>query len=276
MIEQRLRIGIITPTYERSELLQRLHLSLVDDRCTFDWRHYVVNDGSRSDYSAVVEHCIETSGRFQYAEIPNSGPLIARNTAIDEAIADGCTHLVFIDDDDAALNGAINSLGERVQQNPRTSWVLFPSRKNPPDPQPWPTAPTKMSWFDDIVLARRLGSDNVIMMSAGAIGRSRFTARGRNQREWLFLLDVAMRHDDVLVCPEAIIKKEYHADGLTAEAGNRTANVDQVLNGLERAIRYWMMRPAYPKLFLRALALIGLAPFRLIRAKLRAQIVKKV
>jgi len=267
MIEQRLRIGIITPTYERPELLQRLHLSLVGDRCTFDWRHYVVNDGSRSDYSAVVEHCIETSGRFQYAEIPNSGPLIARNTAIELAIADKCTHIVFIDDDDVALPGGIQAMVDRVSQHSQSVWFLFKSKKERPDPQPWPAEPTKMNWIDDIVLAKRLGSDNVVLIRTDALGQTRFSTRGRNQREWTFLLEMARKSDNILVCPETVKQVCYQADGLTALAGIGSPSLDQIWNGLERALRYWWTRPTDPTLIFKALLQVLLAPYRLIRTK---------
>ena len=124
-----MKIGIITPTYNRPELLLRLHKTLLVTGSGVDWLHCVVNDGSAANYEAVRGVCERLSGRLIYKRITNSGPLAARNHAIDLALEAGCSHLCFIDDDDYAVNEGLGAIGRKINEFPDNLWFVFKSDK---------------------------------------------------------------------------------------------------------------------------------------------------
>ena len=265
--EGRIRLGIVTPTYERPELLWRLHRSLAEGAGNdggVDWLHCVVDDGSAADYADALARCNALTGRLRADRIPNAGALAARNRAIDLAMAAGCTHLAFMDDDDTVVPGGLARVAARIREHPDARWLLFPSVWPDGRTVPWPERPTTVSWFADVVLGRRFGSDNLIVVATGLVGATRFSRRGRNQREWQFLLRLSGKDDRVLVCPDPVQEKRYLPDGLSASAGQGASSPAQIANNVERAVRYWARRPLSPRLFAGACRQVAAAPLRLL------------
>lgn len=245
-----MKLAVITPTYNRPELLQRLHMSLAQTGAGYDWWHYVVDDGSHESYAEAIEACKRETARLTYRRIANSGALVARNHAIEMAMADGRTHLCFIDDDDIASDNGISGIMDVIACEQAENWFVFASRKNGKLPVGWPSKPTRVRWFEDIVLDRALGSDNLIVVASKIVGSTRFSTKGRNQREWTFFLDLSETVNEVLVHPALAITKEYRADGLTAQARRKTLSRIQLSNNIERAWRYWRRAPLRTDLFL--------------------------
>tara|TARA_R110000751_G_scaffold172928_3_gene279381 strand:+ start:94095 stop:94907 length:813 start_codon:yes stop_codon:yes gene_type:complete len=259
-----LKIGFITATYNRPELFERLHRSLAIQGDNAMWCHYVVDDGSRADYSDVFDSLQKLSGNLKTERISNSGVLIARNHAMEMAIADACTHLCFMDDDDILLPSSTGRMAECIRRYESRQWFVFPSKKEETPSTSWPDAPTEMSWFDDIILKQCLGSDNLTVIAASLIGNVRFTTRGRNQREWSFFLELCRKDDRVLVLPYVLREIQYQSDGLTSQTQNGRYKPEQISNSIERALKYWWLRPLSPKLFLQVIKQVGSAPLKLI------------
>ena len=256
-------IGIISPTYNRPDLLEQLHRSIATIPTRVNWTHYVIDDGSDTDYTETFLRCQKLSGRLSTERILNSGPLIARNHAIDKAISDGCTHLCFIDDDDKLAPAGLSSIDARLRESSDEDWFLFGSSNKTAPRKTWPTTPLSASWFDDVVRRRSFGSDNLVVLSSRIIGTTRFSTRGRNQREWTFFLDVSRKHDRVLVCPETLRQVTYQEGGLTDQARQQLDSLEQILNNLERAVRYWLRRPHAKHLLANAAKQTLLTPIKL-------------
>jgi len=255
------KIGIISPTYDRPDLMEQLHRSISSCPTQTDWCHYVIDDGSAADYTTTFADCQKLSGRLATTRIPNSGPLIARNHAIDMAIADNCTHLCFLDDDDQLAPDGLTCIGERIRAFSDEKWLMFSS--NLKQSSEWPDTPRTVSWFDDVVRKGSYGSDNLVVISADIVGQMRFSTRGRNQREWTFFFDLSRKHDQVLVCPEKLRIINYQNGGLTDQAHQQVHSLEQIHNSLERAVRYWLRRPYLPALMANAAKQILLTPMRL-------------
>jgi glycosyltransferase involved in cell wall biosynthesis len=260
-----LKIGIVTPTFNRPEQLRKLHHSIAGSSSKSDWCHYVVDDGSELDYTEVASYCSGVSSRLKMKRIANSGPLVARNHAIDMALQDGATHLCFIDDDDELLPGSLTCLPEKIDEFPDVVWFMFGSKKESNEVTDWPATPVFVSWFDDVVLGRKFGSDNLLLISADLVGNTRFSSWGKNQREWTFMLDLAKKQDQLLVCPEKLRKVRYSPDGLTEQARQKRLSLEQIGNNVHRAYRYWLMRPGSHQLFFNLVGQLLATPLRLFR-----------
>lgn len=259
-----IKIGFITATFNRPDQLAALHESLAWQNDTKEWCHYIIDDGSTSDYSKVFEALRGLSGNLHTKKISNSGVLIARNHGIEMALADECTHLCFIDDDDILLPNGIAKIAENIQRFKEQVWFMFPSEKPAALLTVWPDKPIEMSWFDDIVLKGLLGSDNQVVLAANFVGNVRFSTRGRNQREWTFFLELCRKNDRILVLPDVLQKITYLADGLTAQTQKLRYKPEQIFNSVERAVHYWLLRPTKPRLLFQMIKQVGTAPIKLI------------
>lgn len=268
------KVGFITPTFNRPAKLVALHASMAQPEMTGDWCHYVVDDGSSADYTDAFAICNRLSGRLRYERILNSGALIARNRAMAMALKDGCTHVCFLDDDDEVVPHGIQLLYEQLGQSSTADWFMFRSQNDRYANIDWPAEPILASWFDDVVRRRAYGSDNVIVISTRLLGDSRFSAKGRNQREWAFFLDLSRKHDEILVCPQTIGLKKYCSGGLTDQAQNRRPSWEQTCNNVERSFRYWLMRPTSPKLMISLLKQSLLLPPRVLLTALHRSTIR--
>jgi len=258
------KIGIITPTYNRPDYLLRAHMSLGGDEKDYDWCHYVVDDGSKIDYADVFERCFNISGRLKTTRIINSGALIARNYAIEMALSEGCTHLTFLDDDCILAEGALNVINEKINMHKDSKWLLFNSKVEGLPECNVTNVVKEVSWFEDVVLKRKFGSDNLIVVDTALVGRTRFSNRVRNQREWKFFYNLSKKNDRVIVCSETLLFITYLPGGLTDQAENKMIHSDQILNIIDRAFSYWVRKPFNPLLVKNLIFQIVMSPLRLL------------
>jgi glycosyltransferase involved in cell wall biosynthesis len=259
------RIGIITPTYNRPEFLVRLHQSLVRTGQGVDWIHFVVDDGSDISYRNALERCASASRRVRYKRIVNSGPLVARNRAIEMAFSENCTHLCFIDDDDLVINSCLQILHDRLVDFSDNQWFIFGSEMKNSDCRGWTKIPMKMHWFKDIALGQGVVGDQLHVLSTNFIGNTRFSTIGRNQREWTFFMKLSEKDDSILVMPEVVMLKDYQVHGLTYEAkGKKISSPDSIYNNIERAYCYWKKTPCNFQLIVNLVKQFGAFPVRFI------------
>lgn len=259
------KIGVITPTFNRPNLLLKLHESLFETGTGVNWVHLVVDDGSSMDYREVLKRCHNLSGRLKVERIQNSGPLIARNHSIDMAMAEQCTHLCFVDDDDILIGQGLQAINKRIEEF-NEDWFIFGSIETGKTSKEWPTEYVEMRWFQDVVMNNRLSGDNLIVLTSSIVGSSRFCLWGKSQREWTFFMDISKKNDAVFVMPEIIMQIHYSAGGLTKEAeNNKISSPAQIYNNLERSFSYWFRKPGSAKLSINLLKQLSLSPLKLLR-----------
>ncbi|MBC7830324.1 MAG: glycosyltransferase family 2 protein [Chitinophagaceae bacterium] len=93
-----IKFSIITPTYNRAQLLQRTIKSILAQ--TFkDWELIIVDDGSTDNTETIVKNYLDDT-RIKYIKKENSGTAHSRN--IGAANAKG-EFITFLDSDDEAL-----------------------------------------------------------------------------------------------------------------------------------------------------------------------------
>lgn len=93
----KIKISVITPTYNRAKLLERCYYSLCEQKFkAFEW--IIIDDGSSDNTKEVVQSFLKESKiRIRYIYQSNSGKHIAHNEGVKAAIGELC---VCLDSDD--------------------------------------------------------------------------------------------------------------------------------------------------------------------------------
>ena len=256
-----LRLGVITPTFNRPDLLARLHSSLCSQSGLVDWVHIIIDDCS----SIVGPMDMTTDPRVEYIRLPcNSGPLVARNVGLERARALGVSWVSFVDDDDYLIANAFATVNRTLEAHPGARFLMFRSGpEDSPLPASWPNSPKRVSWITDIADGARYSVDNFVVLSMDIVGNSRFSESGRSQREWTFFTKVARAWDEVLICPDSLRVHHYLEGGLTHTTDRNAATLAQVWNIVSRAIVYYSLKPTSLKLGFRLAKQLSLLPLRL-------------
>lgn len=105
-------ITILTTTYNRAQLLDRLYQSLVR-QTDYDFEWVVIDDGSTDDTAQVVENCISKTNQFkiQYFKQPNGGKHRAINRGVELAKGQYC---LIVDSDDYLDDQAVAKIKEWI------------------------------------------------------------------------------------------------------------------------------------------------------------------
>ena len=105
-------ITVFTPTYNRSNLLNRVYESLLSQtNFSFEW--ILVDDGSTDDTESVINNFIDQKKiSITYLKQENKGKHFAINKGVQLAKGE---YLVILDSDDALTSNAIESILESVK-----------------------------------------------------------------------------------------------------------------------------------------------------------------
>ncbi|VXC09476.1 Glycosyl transferase [Flavobacterium sp. 9AF] len=108
-------VSIITPTFNSANYIAET-IASVQNQTYLNWEMIIVDDGSSDETENIVASIIENDKRIQFYKLDkNSGPAVARNTAIEKAKGDFMT---FIDADDIWFPAFIeNSIKTIKEQN---------------------------------------------------------------------------------------------------------------------------------------------------------------
>ncbi|MBF02756.1 MAG: glycosyl transferase [Flavobacterium sp.] len=108
-------VSIITPTFNSANYIAET-IASVQNQTYSNWEMIIVDDGSSDETEYIVALIIENDKRIQFYKLDqNSGPAVARNTAIEKAKG---LFMTFIDADDIWFPTFIeNSITTIKEQN---------------------------------------------------------------------------------------------------------------------------------------------------------------
>ncbi|WP_322551195.1 glycosyltransferase family 2 protein [Flavobacterium psychraquaticum] len=106
-------VSIITPAYNSAKFISET-IQSVQNQTHENWEMIIVDDGSSDETLAIVQAFIDKDKRIKFYKLAlNSGPAVARNTAIEKASGDFMT---FIDADDIWFPTFIENSIKTIQE----------------------------------------------------------------------------------------------------------------------------------------------------------------
>lgn len=116
-------ITVFTPTYNRINELERLHLSLISQTDSrFEW--LIVDDGSTDDTENIVASWLDTSPfSIRYIKQPNSGKHVAHNHG---AAAASGEYFICVDSDDWLEPNAVETILHDITALDTEEGLLYP------------------------------------------------------------------------------------------------------------------------------------------------------
>ena len=111
-----MKISVLTPTYNRGNLLKRLYKSLVDNsKYGVDIQWLIMNDGSTDNTKNIVKQFIQESRiNIEYYEQENKGKMVSINNLVKLATGD---LIIDCDSDDYFTKDAFKIIKEEYEKN---------------------------------------------------------------------------------------------------------------------------------------------------------------
>lgn len=268
-------LAIITPTYQRDAGIKNLYDSIACQAPSgIKWHFIIINDSPDSS-TACLDAIASDSRVIIHHNTTNLGPLISRNTGIEIATKLGADAVAFIDDDDRLAADAFQHISKLWKEHSNIGWLVsrcefhgisegFSDR--------FPETDGEYDWFLDMQLHRRF-SDVFHIISLQRIGQIRFSSRGRHQREWTFLSQLA-KSGHFFAANRVTKIVQYEETGLSNTKRGIAPDLLTVWNYLAKPTVVLWNRPMHPvawqsfsrqlvRLPLRILIWLSLQPLRL-------------
>lgn len=110
-----MKISVLTPTYNRSNLLKRLYESIKKQNKTNEIEWLIMDDGSIDETEQVVEKFIQEKFiDIKYYKQENLGKMTAINNLVEKSSGD---LIIECDDDDYFTNDAFEIIGQAFNEN---------------------------------------------------------------------------------------------------------------------------------------------------------------
>lgn len=118
-----MKISIVTPTYNRSDLIERAIVSILNQTYS-NFEMIIVDDASNDNTSDIVNAYISDS-RIKFIQLPiNRGVNVARNIGIENISADADV-VTFLDSDDEFFPDALEKMCETLNNHPQINSFRF-------------------------------------------------------------------------------------------------------------------------------------------------------
>ena len=111
-----MKISVLTPTYNRANLLERLYKSLVKNlKYDIEIEWLIMNDGSTDETKNVIKEFIaENKIEIKYFEQENQGKMVSINKLVEKATGD---LIIDCDSDDYFTEDAFKIINEEYKKN---------------------------------------------------------------------------------------------------------------------------------------------------------------
>ena len=208
-----MKIGVVIPTYNRAELLQRAINSVLGQ----SYQNYVVcvvEDCSPDNTKEVMQKYTNNE-KVNYIRLEkNGGVNVARNKAIEYLTSKevACDYITMLDDDDYFTLDAFKEVVKYINEK-EIDWLIF-NRVYPNGEKI--TKSTKygeVSYLDDQYCGTTISGDAVMFISKKLIANKKFEESFR-AREYLFFLLLDYESPMYVVDYDAVVC-EYLPDGMT-------------------------------------------------------------
>ena len=113
-MSKNVKISILTPTYNRAELLKNLYNSILKNiRFGLDIEWLIMDDGSTDETKEVVQN-LQKDFEIKYFYQENQGKMVAINKLVEHATGD---YIIDCDSDDYFTDNAFEIMKEAIEKN---------------------------------------------------------------------------------------------------------------------------------------------------------------
>ena len=113
-MRKNVKISILTPTYNRAELLKNLYNSILKNlRFGLDIEWLIMDDGSTDETKEVVQN-FQKDFEIKYFYQENQGKMVAINKLVEQATGD---YIIDCDSDDYFTDNAFEIIKEAIEKN---------------------------------------------------------------------------------------------------------------------------------------------------------------
>ena len=191
-MNQDISFGIILPTYNRSNLLERALLSVINQSYK-NWIVCIVDDGSTDDTTEMIQAYINDPRVHYILQSENLGVNAARNCALDylqnQRNAD---YITLLDDDDYFNTDTLLQAIDYINKIPEQQW--FVSKRV--DESGRDITITGQNGLIDYVyyhLGIGMQGDATHVIKSTLIGEIRFAKQFKQAQEWIFYLALSAK-----------------------------------------------------------------------------------
>lgn len=258
------RIGIITPTFNRPELLKRTIDSVLAQNY-YNWVMVIINDCSTVDYRSITDSLKDERIHY-FVNEKNSGVNFSRNRALTKIEDFDCDYLTFLDDDDFLAHPQIlEDIASDSKRLLEKDWLIYDVMKINQVVSNTDSKEKVIDYINDYLYGNQLRGDKHHLIRASVAKGKRFTECIRNGYEWTYFIQLA---NVKTVHISRVVKiVEYQEEGLTQKGQSK--KVKNILLQTALPTMVWLNRPLNFKALRRMVALSLKLPFRLLISFLR-------
>lgn len=228
--------GVVTPTYNRPDLLKRCMESVVAQTYPY-WQMVVVDDSTNDDTQQFMQReYMQQGGNEQMIYLKNSqnkGVGYTRNKALDY-LQDKVDYIVLLDDDDFFDSDTLKNAAQAISKNKNCAW--FVSRRLYADTKKSITQIKKRKkmycYIQDCLLKKYIRKDTTQFISTQALKKSaaRFDENIKTGGEWRFFAQLALQYQFCFF-EGGVSYGNYLADGLSAgNCGNVSYHIKEQMD----------------------------------------------
>lgn len=208
---QNYKLSIVTATYNRPELLERMIDSVLKQTYK-NWELIITDDSTNDETKKLIEKYLDNPQIVYQKNKSNEGLPHSRNRGIDVANGEWVT---FLDDDDIYTDSIALQRVVNILKSNSSDWHVF-NRVNRDG-----ISFTKYfksgddgyyNWTQDFLFGKTIRGDCVHFIKKDLIANTRY--RGENRAEWYFWYDLAKKgnckYNNVKV-----VQAEYLPDGMS-------------------------------------------------------------
>ena len=252
-----MKYSIITPTYNRPELLEKT-LGSVLVQSHGDWEIIIINDSPDYDYSTFENKYIIDSKDFilnfqnnperiidvnltkikYFKNKKNVGVNFSRNFALSK-ISDDVDYIIFLDDDDCLYLDSLKSINKYLEKNKFINWLICDNYFKGSKVNSVKKIKESYSYFFNYLLFKNIRGDCTHIIKKGLATSSSFSKKIKNGEEWTYFINLKSRIHYLELHAKDI--GGYLANGLTSDTKNTYTKNTRILFSEKKNLKVFII-----------------------------------
>lgn len=220
-MDNNILFSIITPTYNRPEMLKQAIMSVVRQSYT-SWEMIIVNDSPKKDYTQIENGVLSHELKhkiYYYKNDRNRGVNFTRNFALQHT-SPKSDYIVFLDDDDQLSENALQDLFEFIiSEKHQVDWLIT-NKKDLAGQNFTKIAKSKnlYSYFFDYLFKYSIQGDATHIIKTPIAKKYSFSKATSNGEEWFYFIQLPyqLQYADL----DTTTIGQYSPTGLNAKMKN--------------------------------------------------------